>query len=81
MTPAQMHMTITLMGWRQCGRAYYKLLADGYLHASISYHCACRVYADVENQGWAEPLPMSDARIAQLFATVMRYEKEGLVQL
>lgn len=81
MTADQMRITIALMGWVQCGRAYYKMLPDGFLHATVSYEFVNRVYMDVGTQIFAAPLSMTDARVMQLYAAIMRYEKEGLVQL
>lgn len=81
MTPAQVRATITLMGWMQAGRAFYKVLPDGYLHASVCYDHVVRVYVDALDQGWAEPMSMDDARLRELYRKIIRYEREGLTQL
>lgn len=76
-----MHATITLLGWRQCGRAFYKPLPDGYLHATVLYGHVVRAYGDTdERHGWAEPLDMTPERLRVLYDQIMRYEQEGLTQ-
>lgn len=77
MTPTEKRTTLGLLGWVQCGRAFYKILPDGYLHATVAYPQVLRVWADVADQGWAEPLPMDNERLNTLYHKVMAYERTG----
>lgn len=76
LTREQMLATITLYGWQQCGRAFYKMFPGGYLHATVMYGAVVRVWA--ENDGiWADPLPIDDERVESLYWRVVKYERDG----